>query len=323
MVTWFTGTREGTEDQIGVATTLEPGAAEWTEPEIMIRVFPYEDDRWVTEQVVPIETVDGNTMVYTWAAPLTTFRLVGEGEHTAWLRHIPDNRPFRFRWRGGQACDLECLSGVGGLEERGIVFQGKPVLRDPAAGLAGGWIIPYHTQCDPLMFRSRFLFVAGDGVTIDPSDADLYRPPGCLEPALARLDERRWICYMRYGRRHEGFIWRSESEDNGRTFTEPVLTNLRNPHAGIEIATGQSGRLLVLYNDSHSLRTPLTLGISEDQGATWRTRDIETTIGEFSYPKLHQTRDGQWHAFYTHLREAIAHVTFDEDWLLGGRQVVG
>jgi predicted neuraminidase len=45
--------------------------------------------------------------------------------------------------------------------------------------------------------------------------------------------------------------------------------------------------------------------------------------GEFSYPKLFQTRDGQWHVFYTYKRLCIAHVKFDEPWLLGGRKIVG
>jgi predicted neuraminidase len=128
---------------------------------------------------------------------------------------------------------------------------------------------------------------------------------------------------MRYARRGDGFIWRSESSDNARSFSRPVATNLRNPHAGIEIATGRSGRLLIAFNDSHMLRTPLTLGISEDEGQSFRTRDVEAGNGEFSYPKLIQTGDGRWHLFYTHLRLAIAHVAFDEDWLLGGRKEIG
>jgi len=323
LATWFTGSREGTEDQVSVGSVLEPGAAAWTPPQVMIRQFAFEGDFWVTEQIVPIETADGETVVYTWAAPLSTFRFYGEGENAAWLRVIDDCRPFRFRWEDGRAAGLECLSGKAGLPDQGVVFQGKPVLQDPAKGPAGGWIIPYHTQRDPIMFHSRFLFVRGDGVTVEPNATDLYGEPGALEPALAPLGGGRWLCYMRYGKRHEGFIWRSESSDDARTFSKPVLTNLRNPHAGIEIATGASGRLVIAYNDSHSLRTPLTLGVSEDEGRTFRTRDVEKMTGEFSYPKLIQTRDGQWRLFYTHQRLRIAQVRFDEEWLLGGRKEVG
>ena len=90
-----------------------------------------------------------------------------------------------------------------------------------------------------------------------------------------------------------------------------------------EVAVGKSGRLLILYNDSHQLRTPLTLGISEDEGITFNTRDIETGVGAFSYPKLHQTNDGIWRAMYTYQRDCIAEVCFDEEWLLDGRKVIG
>jgi hypothetical protein len=340
LATWFTGTREGNEDQVAVASMLDSSTGKWAEPFVTLRQFPYDDDYWVPEQTCPIETGDGATVVYTWAAPLSGFKLVerrpgavaGDAGMTSasasltygkvWSRGIENCRPFRFRLENNKAVGIECLSGRDGLPEQGIVFQGQPVLRDATAGPAAGWIVPYHTERQPDWFYSRFHIVEGDGTTAVRNEVDLHEPPGCLEPALAQLPDGRWMCYMRNGE-VGGFVWRSESADGGRTFTNPVATNLRNPHSAVDIAVGQSGRLLVLYNDSHRLRTPLTLGISEDEGATFRTRDIEDGIGEFSYPKLYQTKDGVWRAMYTYQRDCIAEVRFDEDWLLGGRKVLG
>ena len=340
LATWFTGTREGNEDQVAVASMLDAATGEWTEPYVTLRQFQYDDDYWVPEQTCPIETEDGATVVYTWAAPLSGFKLVERGAGAVagdagvnsasarltygkvWGRGIEDCRPFRFRLEAGKAVQLECLSGRGGLPDQGIVFQGQPVLRDDAAGPTGGWIIPYHNERQPQLCHSRFFVVEGDGVTAVDNEVDLCEPPGCLEPALARLPDGRWLCYMRNGD-IGGFVWRSESADGGRSFSHPVQTNLRNNHSGVDIAVGQSGRLLVLYNDSHRLRTPLTLGISEDEGATFRCHDIESEIGEFSYPKLHQTKDGVWRAMYTYQRDCIAEVRFDEEWLLDGRKVIG
>ncbi len=331
IATWFTGTREGNEDQVAVASMLDSSTGKWSEPIVILRQFQYDGDYWVPEQTCPIETDDGATVMYTWAFPLSGFRLVerptgavsGDALMKFWTRDIPEGRPFRFRLEGKKAVGIKCLSGRDGFPERGIVFQGKPMLRDASLGPAGGWLIPYHTERQPLWFHSRVLIVAGDGVTAVSNEVDLYESPGCLEPALAQLPDGRWLCYMRYGTRGGGFVWRSQSSDGGRTFSHPVLTNLRNPHSAVDIAVGQSGRLLILYNDSHRLRTPLTLGVSEDEGATFRTRDIETGVGEFSYPKLHQTRDGVWRAMYTYQRDCIAEVRFDEEWLLGGRKVFG
>lgn len=340
MATWFTGTREGNEDQVAVASVLDAASGEWAEPFVTVRQFSYDGEYWVPEQTCPIETVDGTTVVYTWAAPLSGFRLserlpgavAGDAGMTSasasisyskvWGRGIEDCRPFRFRLVDNNAVDIECLSGRDGLPDQGIVFQGQPMLRDSAVGPAAGWIVPYHTERQPDWCYSRFHIVEGDGITAVENEVDLHQPPGCLEPALAQLPDGRWLCYMRNGD-VGGFIWRSESTDGGHTYTDPVASNLRNPHSAVDVAVGQSGRLLILYNDSHKLRTPLTLGISEDEGATFRTRDIESGIGEFSYPKLHQTKDGIWRAMYTHQRDCIAEVQFDEEWLLEGRKVVG
>ncbi|MCK4826620.1 exo-alpha-sialidase, partial [bacterium] len=44
--------------------------------------------------------------------------------------------------------------------------------------------------------------------------------------------------------------WRSISTDEGRTFSQPELTNLRNPNAGVHLTMSTSGRLLLAYNDS-------------------------------------------------------------------------
>ncbi len=324
LVTWFAGTSEGAEDQVGVGQHFDPVRSEWGEPFIMTRAFDYGGDRWLTEQICPIENASGETIVYTWAAPFSTFRLHQDG--VRWTRRISDNRPFRFRWSDGKVCDLECLSGQLGLTEQGIVFQGRPLLRNPAAGLAGGWLFPYHTERQPLMFHSRFLLLKGDGMTVEPNETDLYHPPGCLEPALAHLDSERWLCYMRYGQRGDGYVWRSESGDGGRTFTNPVLTNLRNPHSAIDIAYDpERQQLLIAYNDSHGQRIPLTLGVSEDEGQTFYTRDVEVTgdAAGFSYPKLYQGPDKRWHLFYTHQRTHIEHVEFDVDWLLSGRKEIG
>jgi len=340
MATWFTGSREGSEDQVAVSSTLDPLKKKWSDPTVILSQFDYDGDRWVPEQTCPIETGEGETMIYTWANPLSSFRLFdrkdgkvsGEaGSNSisstitygkAWGRDLPECRPFRFRLKNDRAVDIECISGQHGLPERGIVFQGQPVLRDVKLGPAGGWLIPYHTERDPLWMHSRFLSVEGDGITSTVNNIDLFENPGCLEPALAQFPDGRWLCYMRYGG-SGGFIWRSESLDGGCTFSKPVLTNLRNPHSGIDIAVGHSGRLLILYNDSHQLRTPLTLGISEDEGITFKTHDIETGAGEFSYPKLHQSNDGIWRAMYTYQRECIAEVCFEEEWLLSGRKVIG
>ena len=70
-------------------------------------------------------------------------------------------------------------------------------------------------------------------------------------------------------------------------------------------------------------RVPLCVGISADEGQTWRVRDIESDVGIFAYPKLLQSQDGIWHLFYSYDYRHIQHAWFEEDWLEGGRRVLG
>jgi predicted neuraminidase len=81
--------------------------------------------------------------------------------------------------------------------------------------------------------------------------------------------------------------------------------------------------LLLAYNDSHFLRTPLTLAVSDDLGRTYTAQDVEMGDGEYSYPKVCQTQDGSFHLFYTHQRTRIEHIRFSVDWLLSGRRIIG
>jgi predicted neuraminidase len=64
------------------------------------------------------------------------------------------------------------------------------------------------------------------------------------------------------------------------------------------------------------LRTPLSVALSTDEGATWRTPvSLEANPGEYSYPCVIETSDGMIHVTYTFLRKVIKHAEFNERWL--------
>ena len=58
------------------------------------------------------------------------------------------------------------------------------------------------------------------------------------------------------------------SEDGGESWTPLAATELPNPDSGIDAATLASGQALLVYNHSHSARTPLNMAISDD-GRHW------------------------------------------------------
>ncbi|MBN2048021.1 MAG: exo-alpha-sialidase [Anaerolineaceae bacterium] len=78
----------------------------------------------------------------------------------------------------------------------------------------------------------------------------------------------------------------------------------------------ERGRLIAQYrveNQSQTLRehewgvrTPLSIAVSADEGKTWeRTLDLETDPGEFSYPAVIQSTNGEIHITYTWQRTKI------------------
>ncbi|MGQ9630534.1 MAG: exo-alpha-sialidase [bacterium] len=315
---WYCGSYEGAEDQRIAGSVKRPGGA-WSPPHVVVDRFDFEGDAWIPEIGVPFPGPGGELYIYFWAIPFSSFSL--RGEPPKWVRSIPESKLFfspllSVDFYGSAESDYAAGKPQKISDEKGLVFQGS------ALRLASGrWVIPFHTERRELWFHSRFL-VSDDGGRSWSVRGDIYAEPGCLEPSVAQLPSGEVLCYMRRGGKM-GHIWKAVSSDDCETFSEPIQTNLRNPHSGVDIAVGASGRLLIAYNDSYCLRTPLCVGISEDGGRTFRVRDVEVREGEYSYPKLLQARDGVWHLFYTHRRTHIQHAWFDEGWVEGGRKVIG
>jgi predicted neuraminidase len=132
-----------------------------------------------------------------------------------------------------------------------------------------------------------------------------------------RLSDGCLLAYMRTGGKG-GLIWRAESRDDGETWSQPTATNLPNPNSGIDLLRLQSGALVLAYNPSDCVRTPLCVAIAEED-ELWRwQRTLEDAPAEFSYPTLTQTAEGQIHLVYTYQREHIQYARFTEEWLRAG-----
>ncbi|HLK55376.1 MAG TPA: sialidase family protein [Chthonomonadaceae bacterium] len=140
---------------------------------------------------------------------------------------------------------------------------------------------------------------------------------GVIQPTLAALPDGRLLMYLRTCEAQGGTIWQSLSQDGGRIWSDPSRVVLPNPNARVDLVRLASGRLALAFNDTGQGRTPLTLALSEDEGASWPYRyDVEIDAGEYSYPALIQARDGMLQLAYTWRRTHIAHIACDEEWIL-------
>jgi predicted neuraminidase len=108
--------------------------------------------------------------------------------------------------------------------------------------------------------------------------------------------------------RHVYATW---SADGGKTWSALSEVGLPNPNAGIDGITLRDGRHLLVYNNSATARTPLTIGLSDDARAWTPVLALETEPGEYSYPAVIQTNDGLVHITYTWKRLRIKHVVVD------------
>jgi predicted neuraminidase len=113
------------------------------------------------------------------------------------------------------------------------------------------------------------------------------------------------------GRTRQGKVFTVSSDDSGKTWGEMSLLDVPNPSAGTDAVTLRDRRHLLVCNPVPRGRTPLAVFVS-DNGRDWkRTVTLENEPGEYSYPAIIQTADGQIHITYTWKRQRIKHVVLN------------
>jgi len=170
----------------------------------------------------------------------------------------------------------------------------KPIVLSDGAWLAGA--STEHQGWKPFADRS-----ADQGKTWTRSadfevDRSVLRGKGAIQPTLWESEPGTVHALMRS---QNGKIWRTDSEDFGKTWTPVEATELPNNNSGIDALRLDDGRLLLIYNPvgmNWGPRTPLDLAYSKDNGETWQTiAHLENEKGlkvEFSYPAMVRTKDG-------------------------------
>lgn len=87
--------------------------------------------------------------------------------------------------------------------------------------------------------------------------------------------------------------------DNGSEWSDVGLTEIPVPNSTIDAISLDDGRILVAYNHSESVRTPLCLALSMD-GYAWKLGIlIDNKKDQLTFPCLHQDESGHVHLIYT------------------------
>lgn len=119
-------------------------------------------------------------------------------------------------------------------------------------------------------------------------------------------------------------IHRMLSDDHGLSWTTSEPTGLPNSGTSIDSVRLLDGHLVVVFNNSPQVRFPLAAALSSDEGETFTAnRHLNDDCPEggcsYHYPSIIQSHvDGTIWVTYTHKRETIGWVHFNEAWLMEG-----
>lgn len=141
---------------------------------------------------------------------------------------------------------------------------------------------------------------------LPPLSPQSFNGRGIIQPVIWQEMNGRLHMYMRST---EGYLFESLSEDDGRTWTDPVATPLFNNNSGFDLIRTPGGSLFLACNPvkgNWGARTPLSLFLGREDGSGWEVfLRVQSGKGEFSYPSLTYTFQGLW-CSYTYDRKGIA-----------------
>lgn len=147
---------------------------------------------------------------------------------------------------------------------------------------------------------------------------------GNIQPAPAIIEGDHLVAFCRrgggYGGQPDGWLVRTESRDGGRNWSPGEDSSFPNPNAAVDFIRLQNGHHLLVFNNSFSDRTPLTVAISTDGAKTFpHRRDVMAAPkGDYGYPTAIQTKDGRIHIIFTSdERRVVREAVFDESAIMG------
>ena len=148
-----------------------------------------------------------------------------------------------------------------------------------------------------------------------------------IQATIAIKEDSTLVAYLRDNGPAPKRIQRTESIDNGLTWSIARDTELPNPGAGFDMVTLKNGDWLLIYNHTEKGRYNLAAALSDDEGQTWKWRkNLENDLSEEQatqshYPAVIEGADGTIHVVYSFHRKdmdqgkTIKWMSFPASWL--------
>lgn len=294
---WFGGEKEGSDDIAIWSSIRENG--EWSNP---VKVaHDIEEPHW---NPVIFRKEDGTLLL---------FYKVGR-EISKWYTNLRTSEDNGHTWSEAVEIVPGDRGGRGPVRNKVIQLSDGSLLA-PGSTEHGVWVAfaDKSTNGGKTWYRGADIaiegveYTAGERVESDiPVSDQSFYGRGVIQPTLWESEPGKVHMLLRST---EAKIFRSDSEDYGKTWTPAYATELPNNNSGIDVVKLNDGTLVLAYNPvglNWGPRTPMALSVSHDNGKTWGENFVlENEPGEYSYPAV--ITDGKdIYVSYTWKRETIA-----------------
>ncbi|MBQ3289625.1 MAG: exo-alpha-sialidase [Kiritimatiellae bacterium] len=298
LVCWFQGTKEG-----------EPDVAIWGSRRI--------GGTWEkTRQIAKVrDAAHWNPVLFRGRdGRIVLFFKVGKpiGD---WQTYVTESRDEGQTWSAPKELVLGDVSGGRGPVKNKCLRLKSGRLLAPASRERGPWRAFVDISDD-----DGRTWRAAPEMRVPDLKLKTGKPFGVIQPTLWQSADGRVHAFLRS---NAGRIFRSDSSDDGETWSEVADTGLPNNNSGIDLVRASDGRLYMAMNVSDvdwGPRTRLDLRVSADDGATWKPfRTLISRVpgrgawdgDEYSYPAIIEPRPGIVAITYTFNRKTIRFVEIE------------
>lgn len=264
-----------------------------------------------------------------WSAP---FRLVREPDVASWnpvLFHSADGKLWLYykfgpsvrQWTGARLASNDdgrtwsppehLPAGLlGPIKDKPLVLRDGAIVSGSSVESYTSWAVWIERSTDngktwtkigPITVPSAPAQTQHPGL---PEQGHLEQVSGIIQPAIVPMGDRHLRLYAR-STSDIGRICVADSLDDGLSWSQAHPISLPNPNSGIDAVGLRDGRVVLVYNNTTSGRTPLNLAISSDGDHFQPLATLEDQPGEYSYPAIIQGTNGHLYITYTWNRKRI------------------
>lgn len=265
LAAWFGGTREKHDDV--AIWGAERANGQWSPPRRIAKVGP--EPHWN-----PVLFRDSRGMIHLF---FKVGKTIG-----GWETWTMASKNGGARWTRPRPLVPDGIGGRGPVKNKPIVVRSGAWLAGASYEREGRW--------DIFIDRSDDNGQSWQATALIPLDRAAVAGEGVIQPTLWESTPGR---VHLLARSTGGFVCRSDSDDDGRTWSAVRPIDLPNNNSGLDLAPLASSTLALAHNPVTQGRTPLVVSLSDDNGQTWPRRIVVWTgAGEYSYPALIPTDEG-------------------------------